>query len=360
MNFDPGHIERELAEIQKRSSPTEARTAILNLLVVTDEQSRSRAEQALGAVLGKRAARVLHITDSPGQTSDISLSARCYLDHEHKSVCFQEVLVENGDDGVGAAPGSWTPLLIRDIPVYVLWLADFTSRSVLLAHVREQADKLIFDTERALAAGDPPHAVREAVVTPTFAGEYAVSDFSWRRSLPLRRATAHSFDPAERTEALSQLRRVELHGGPRAYGGLYLAWIASRLGWQPASGRDANSDTDRDGGHQGGDRENLEGPVTGRYSDREGRIAETVHQPHEAAEQGLTVSFAFFDRPVFELKARSDGCIIEPDAQEETASEHRAAEAFNVPADGQILLQEIDAAGNDPLYLSALELFAGS
>ncbi|NBF41542.1 MAG: hypothetical protein GVY14_14110, partial [Spirochaetes bacterium] len=237
MTFDPEQIETELSEIQKRSSPTEARTVILNLLVVSDEESRPRAERALGAVLGKRAARVIHIVDGQRGESDISLSARCYLDHERKSVCFQEVLIENGADGVGAAPGSWTPLLIRDIPVYVLWLASFGPRPALLDHVQEQADKLIIDSEYAVAAGDTTDEVYGAVSGVMLPEGFRISDLTWQRTLPLRRVTAHTFDPEEHARSLFDLESVELSGAPPMFAALYLGWIASRLGWQAGEPR---------------------------------------------------------------------------------------------------------------------------
>ena len=233
MIFDPEQIETELAEIQKRNSPTEARTVILNLLVVSDEESRPRTEQALGAVLGKRAARVIHIVDGQRGESDISLSARCYLDYERKSVCFQEVRIENGADGVGAAPGSWTPLLIRDIPVYVLWLASFGPRPALLDHVQEQADKLIIDSEYAAASGDTTGDIFGAVSGVMLPEGFRISDLTWQRTLPLRRVTAHTFDAEEPARALFDLEAVELSGAPPMFAALYLGWIASRLGWQP-------------------------------------------------------------------------------------------------------------------------------
>ncbi|MFO7780780.1 MAG: glucose-6-phosphate dehydrogenase assembly protein OpcA, partial [Spirochaetia bacterium] len=251
MTFDPEQIETELAEIQKRSSPTEARTVILNLLVVSDEESRPRAEQALGAVLGKRAARVIHIVDGQRGESDISLSARCYLDHERKSVCFQEVLIENGSDGVGAAPGSWTPLLIRDIPVYVLWLASFGPRPALLDHVQEQADKLIIDSEYAVAAGDTTGEIFGAVSGVMLPEGFRVSDLTWQRTLPLRRVTAHTFDPEEHARALFDLESVELSGAPPMFAALYLGWIASRLGWQ-AGEDDGRSSTGGEADSAGG------------------------------------------------------------------------------------------------------------
>lgn len=345
MTFDPERIESELAEIQKRNSPTEARTVILNLLVVSDETTRARAEQALGAVLGTRAARVVHLVETARAESSISLSARCYLDAERKSVCFQEVLIENGADGVGDAPGSWTPLLIRDIPVYVLWLRQLGSRRALLDHVQEQADKLIIDSEYAAAAGDSPAAIHEAVTGVMVPEGFRVSDLTWQRALPLRRATAHVFDAPARARALAELEAVELRGAAPMYGALYLAWIASRLGWRPAA-RDAGAaDTSGAAASPGPD-----DAAARSYVDPQGRRVRTVHLGAAGPEEGLTVTCRFFDREAIVLAAEPDGCVAVEGGDE------AACEVFSVPADGDMLLDEIDAARNEALYVAAFDL----
>ena len=368
MNFDPERVENELAEIQKQSSPTEARTVILNLLVISNEETRPWAERALGAVLGKRAARVIHIVETDADESDISLSARCYLDHEHKSVCFQEVLIENGSDNVGAAPGSWTPLLIRDIPVYVLWLTPFSGRQALLDHVQEQADKLIIDSEYAAAGGDSPGRIRGAATGIMLPEGFGVSDLTWQRMLPLRRVTAHVFDPPELESALFELEAVELEGGPPMYGALYLAWLANRLGWQPASQPGQTGDkgaadggaarggtepgTARDG--QAGSDDDRALDRTHRYLDQQGREVTTTHHTQRDIEEGLSVTMRFFDRKNIELSAKPGGCVwIEGDAGDSHS------EAFTVPSAGEMLLGEIDAARNETLYIEAFSLIAG-
>ena len=352
MNFDPERVESELAEIQRKSSPTEARTVILNLLVVSEEDSRPRAERALGAVLGKRAARVIHIVDTDGEESDISLSARCYLDYERKSVCFQEVLIENGSDGVGAAPGSWTPLLIRDIPVYVLWLSRFSEREPLLDHVQEQADKLIIDSEHAITAGDTAADVHRAVSGVMLPEGFSVSDFTWQRTRPLRRATAHLFDQEELADALFDLASVETEGAPLMFSALYQAWIAGRLGWQLEHAASAGPNpTPADSGKPTAGSEGRTGTVR-RYTDRQGRRVQTGCINVGELESGFSVTMSFFSHKPIVLTVREDGCV---EVAGGGGGEH-VREIIRTPSDGEMLLSEIDAAGNENLYIDAFDL----
>jgi glucose-6-phosphate dehydrogenase assembly protein OpcA len=385
MNFDPERIEAELAEIQKKSSPTEARTVILNLLVISEEDSRNDAERALGAVLGKRAARVLHIVETESAESDISLSARCYLDYERKSVCFQEVLIESGADGVGDAPGSWTPLLIRDIPVYVLWLARFSGRRTLLDHVQEQADKLIIDSEYALSAGDSAEDVHKAITGVMRPEGFGVSDVTWNRMLPLRRATAHVFDQEDLARELFEIEALELSGTPPMFGALYLAWFATRLGWKPAAAGDGGAGRNMaagDGGDTGapaaGDggsdaaappqeagRDDPAQLLSREFTDQQGRSVRASQRRTSALGDGLSLTMRFFDRDPLELRTRSDGCFEVVGDQRggdgsgersDGREEAQVREIVSIPSDGEMLLAEIDAARSEEIYISAFDL----
>jgi glucose-6-phosphate dehydrogenase assembly protein OpcA len=313
----PQTIEQELAKVQRESSPTEARTLILNLVVFSSEGSRHRADQALSSIIGKRAARVIHITDSNQQESDISLSARCYLDRERRSVCVQEVLVTNGADGLGQAPGSWSPLLIRDLPTYVLWLRPIASDRELLGQAIENADKLIVDTDAAVAGGEAPDAVRSALEQAAHMQEVVVTDFAWRRTVRLRRLAAHAFDSEETAPYLSRLASVSVHGEPYMTGALLLAWVAARLGIEPGGSRDRD------------------------------RLALGL-EPGDGTPP-VSISFETTAGEHVRVSGQNDGC-----ADLEGTPHITERPAFTIPSDGEILLTEIDRVQHERIYLEAL------
>ena len=126
MIVDVPAVEQELARIQRELTNSEVRTSLFNLVVFSPDAEKTMANEALNYLLGKRAARVIHIVNSGAdgkraQESRLDVSARCFIDAERKSVCFQEIVITNGSDGAGGAPGSWVPLLVRDIPTLILW-----------------------------------------------------------------------------------------------------------------------------------------------------------------------------------------------------------------------------------------------
>lgn len=336
MIFSPEKIEGELERIQRENSPTEARTAILNLVVFSRREAAARTEEALGHVVGRRAARVLHVVQRDQAESGVSLSARCYLDRERKSVCVQEILIDNGRDGVGAAPGTWTPLLIRDLPVYALWFDTISDNQELLEDVQEQCDTLIVDSEQSVAFGESANSLVTGILGDLGAQGVVVSDFAWQRLLPLRRISARYFDPPRNRERLEEIRRVRVADTSPMFAGLYVAWLAGRLNWY------------------------VEGD---RVADHAGReivveIDEGSRDPGEslaAQAQTVSVTMDFTDGSSLQLRGRREGTLVmkTPEGGEEVDS-------FTIPTDGEIVLAEIDAVRSENIYTEALRVLGRS
>ncbi len=92
-------------------------------------------------------------------------------------------------------------------------------------------------------------------------------------------------------------------------------------------------------------------PGAGRgYLDRQGRAVRTVHREAASLEERISVTFRFFEREAIGLSAEPGGCVSVTGTGTEVP-----CEVFNVAADGEMLLGEIDAARNEGLYLAAFE-----
>lgn len=319
--FDHQQIEEELQRIQQQSAPTEARATILNLLVFADKNDREETERALGYVLGKRAARIILVVNSDVAESNVAVSARCYLDPDRRSVCLQEVIVENGQDELGAAVNTWSPLLIRDIPVYAWWRQELSPEDRLLRSIQELADKVIIDTE---AAFDGDETLRRALALhDRFA--MAVSDFTWLRLQDLRLLTARSFDTEELLSRLTNLKALSVSGAPPAFSRLYVGWLASRLGWQRID--------------------------EGRFAGPGGDIAVSLGEG--TAEYNLEVTFGFRGGDPVSFRSRGGTAVVQGPSS-------AAPECvFAVPESGELLLRNIDSAYSEFLYLDALRSWLG-
>lgn len=321
--FDPEKIERELYLLERERSLTETRTSLFNLIIIGGREDEDEVEEnLLGHLLGKRAARVIHITlDTPGPTQ-VSVSARCAPDRENKGVCFQEILIADGLDGAGTAPGSWSAFLIRDIPVYVLWRSPFAKRDTLL-FAREQADKFIIDGEfqvRKLKEefAEYLHRVKEDLLEQGI----PVADFAWERFRPLRSFTARVFDSAEPLKAIPDIRELVLSGTEPVSLRLHSLWIAASLGWK----------------RQGEE-----------FSTGGGRRIPCTFQVSEAGETRTTFRFQGGDE--LDISVALDGVGVARRGGKELLSK-----ALILPHDGEILLQQVDMPGFDGLYGKALDL----
>ena len=327
MKVDAAAVEAELARMQRELTSSEVRTSLFNLVVMSPDAQRAMVDEALNYLLGKRAARVIHIVNSTEQESRLDVSARCFTDRERKGVCFQEVIITNGTDEAGGAPGSWIPLLVRDIPTYILWLDTISGREQLFSHVQSQADKVIVDTDHCVELGDEPEALLATLSSVAANEGVPLADFSWKRLRPYQRLTAGAFDGEGREQWLDEIVRISVRGLARMAGELFGLWLAERLGWR----RDGKSS------HR----------PTATFVDVRGRPVEFSCSAGEP-DCDVEISVDLTDGSVIEVTAGQNGCA---DVEYPGGStEH----LVTIPSNGEILLEEVDAVYADDLYRSAL------
>lgn len=320
MIYDPAQVENELLAVQRNVSPSEARTSLFNLVAFSTPETRSLVEQGVGYLLGRRPARVIHVRPEAGAKNDIHVSARCLLDDQNQSVCIQEVVIEVAEET--PTPGLWSSLLIRDIPVYVLWLYTVGEREEELLLAWEQADKIVVDSARFDDSGDHLPVLVDLHATHSI----VFADIAWRRITPLREAIATLFDTESGLGWLKEIASVDVADVPPVERELLVHWLAARLDWRP------------DG--------------VG-FLDAEGR--QVALEPGRGDDLGrASARFRTFDGT--ELAARGDGAgcvhLTRPDGRE------TQTRVYDVPTIGEALLSEVDDAKIDQVYLETISLAA--
>jgi hypothetical protein len=317
--LNPRVIEQEIARIrEKESNPYSAgtKTNLFTLVVIRQEGAIppgefDPAETALSYMLGRRPARIITIARKPATATECQVSGRCFPDKRNRGVCFEEVRIQCGDDGVGMDPGTWGPLLIRDLPVFA-WVPDGLATdggaweaALLKAH--GLIDKLLVDSAR-ITPTERDHregallALRE--LRERTAGEFLLSDFSWRRGRILREQTARAFDPPTMRPLLASLKDVRLYGGSLSEASLFFLWLRARLG----------------------------------------RRLSTEHAAEGALAEGFRVTFKFTDAPDVDIGCTKGGCL----------SRGEEKGAYRYPTDGEILLEEVDTLSRDPVFVEVL------
>ena len=309
--LDPRAIEEEIVRIRERESnpySSGVKTNIFTLLIFRSEDpdkpgASDHVEAALQFLLGKRPARIITIRRAQSPKTEVWVSGRCFPDRRNRGVCFEEVRIESGDDGVGADPGAWAPLVIRDLPVFA-WMPDGLVEAGArwtpsIGGAAGLIDKLLVDSSRG---GAEETAVIRALqqVRDATADAFLVSDFSWRRSKVLREQTARAFDPPEMRPLLPAVRSARLYGGSRLEAWLFFEWLGSRLGRAIA------------GDHA------WEGPLT----------------------EGFRLTFTVEGAPDVEIGCTRGGCL----------SRGEEKGAYHFPSDGEILLEEVDTLTRDAVF----------
>ena len=314
--LDPRVIEQEIAKMREReSSPYSAgvKTNLFTLLVFRGAgqptgDPADPVDAAIQYLLGRRPARIITLTHSSAPRTEAWVSGRCFPDRRNRGVCFEEVRIEVGEDGVGDDPGAWAPLLIRDLPVFA-WLADGLVREddrrlSGLVGAGGLVDKLLVDSSRSPGAegADPLAPLRR--LRDKAAGAFLISDFSWRRTRILREQSARAFDPAAMRPLLPFIRGTRLYGGSAAEASLFLAWLRARLG------------RDIDAEHA------YAGPLA----------------------EGFRLTYFIEGGRDIDIGCTRGGCL----------SRGEEKGAYRFPSDGEILMDEVDSLLRDTVFLESL------
>jgi len=320
---DPVEIERQLRKTQQEISPNEARTNLFNLVVYVDGYENAKLTEALNFLHGKRPARVIIVRRNAGGETRADATARCVTDRDDKILCIQEIVISSGDDKAGEAPETWTPLLIREIPVFVWWLADLDGAPVPQLF-DDIADRVFVDS--GLAKNPLKFLGEFAQRLPNL--KTPVTDFAWSRTAPLLKLTAHAFNASDRRPLLAEITTVTFEGGLSAEVALYFQWLKTKLNWRGALGETGQAWT---------------------LTDETGKSLSLVHRNPGALEKGFTVSFDTRSSIQVKLTDSHQGFAVAEGTGLETYTS-----VFRYQDVGESLLSEVDKNASDRLLLELL------
>ena len=233
-----GQIERELGKLRANDDGTIAlRSSVLNLIVVTDEDSAQEITNSVSRLAGRHPARVVVlISDPEGETNvDVGLSAFCNVrGGGGAQVCAVQVTIHAEGPPARHLESLAGPLLIPDLPVYLWYPGEFSPRSQEFAAMADLADRVIVDSA---ASENHETCLREIAALSEDPEMPAIGDLQWVGLSPWRSLLADTFDAPERAGDLEKIESAEVLYAPggenRAL--LLVGWLASTLGWKPES-----------------------------------------------------------------------------------------------------------------------------
>jgi glucose-6-phosphate dehydrogenase assembly protein OpcA len=233
-----GQIERELGKLRTNDDGTLAiRSSVLNLIVVTDEESAQEITSSVSRLAGRHPARaVVFIADPEGESNvDVRLSAFCNVrGGSSAQVCAEQVTIHAEGPPARHLESLARPLLIPDLPVFLWYPGEFSPRSQEFAAMAEFADRIIVDSA---ASENHEACLREIAALIEDPEMPAIGDLQWVGLSPWRSLLADTFDAPERAGDLEKIESAEVLYAP---GGenrtlLLVGWLASTLGWKPES-----------------------------------------------------------------------------------------------------------------------------
>jgi glucose-6-phosphate dehydrogenase assembly protein OpcA len=228
-------IEHELAKLRTNDDGTLAlRSSVLNLIVVTDEDSAPEITNSVSKLAGRHPARaVVFIADPDGESNvDVRLSAFCNVrGGGGAQVCAEQVTIHAEGPPATHLESLAGPLLIPDLPVFLWYPGEFSPRSPEFAAMAELADRVIVDSAATQDGEGCLHEIAALLEDPATP---AIGDLQWVGLSPWRSLLADTFGTPERAGELEKLERAEVLYAPggenRAL--LLVGWLASALGWK--------------------------------------------------------------------------------------------------------------------------------
>lgn len=222
-----------------------ARASVLNLIVVTSEESAPEVSRVVSELSGHYPSRAILMVSDPDEGEanlEIGLSAFCSARHgmpggSHNQVCAEQITMHVEGPPAEHLESLAGPLLLPDLPVF-LWYPDGgVPGSPGCDGMAALADRLILDSD---ATGDCEASLRGMALLLEQDGVPAVGDLQWATLSPWRSLLADLFVPPERAGELAKIWRVEvLHDRTGECQALLLVgWLSGALGWRPKSAED--------------------------------------------------------------------------------------------------------------------------
>lgn len=228
-------IEREFTRLRTdEDGSVELRSSVLNLIVVTDEESAGDATRAVSHLSGNLPSRAIILISDPRETHenlDIQLSVFCDT-RGGGQVCSEQITIHAEGPPAHHLESLAGPLLLPDLPTFLWYPGSFEATSPELVGVGSLFDRLVVDSGES-----PDHRVclRELAGMLDRPEIPALGDLQWVALSPWRSLVAELFAPSERAGALPEVDRVEVFYNSRgeARSLLMAGWLASSLGWKP-------------------------------------------------------------------------------------------------------------------------------
>ncbi len=155
--------------------------------------------------------------------AEVSATTRCH--GTTRDIVLEEIVIRLPESGFPQMPGLVRPLLENDLPNHLFWSSGWPRREQQFDDLAQLCDHVVVDSRRFQAPA------RELELLNARRGKgKRVTDMSWWRLRPWRRALAEAFERVVWRPGTATTGRIR-HGQPGAAAALLLAgWLGNKLG----------------------------------------------------------------------------------------------------------------------------------
>lgn len=224
------------AELKQSISSGIPKACLFNLILFSKDPQRTTYFQDVVRLIGTQfPCRVIFIQEVKASSLKVSVSVETR--EEAPGLICEQIFLEAGHQELARIPFIILPLIVPDLPIYLLWGQDPLTEKVILPTLQPYASRLIFDSE----GSDNLQLFAQNMLKLLKNHPTQITDMNWARMGGWRQVLAQTFDCQERVDQLSSSKTIKiiynnrvtdltLHPQRQA---LYLqAWLAVQLGWE--------------------------------------------------------------------------------------------------------------------------------
>lgn len=211
------------------------RACLFNLIVYTFKSDKSEYfKEIVNLIIRQFPCRVIFI--EAVQNSSSTEKSLKNQEITTREISWDRLFIQVSEENLARVPFLILPLLIPDLPIYLLWGHDPCTENTILPHLEKLATRLIFDSE---ATSDLQQFCLK-LLEHLNNSPVQIMDMNWARISGWREILLQIYDSPERLEQLAAAKKIRIHYNSSSNSNglqpetqaIYLqAWLASCLGW---------------------------------------------------------------------------------------------------------------------------------
>ncbi len=239
-NVAPAKVDYEIDRLwESVGGLQKSRACLFNLIIYTKESCRTEYFTKLTQGITERfPCRLIFIHcredgDKDLLNTDVSIISTGEVGN---AITCDKIQIEAAPSKLEQVPFLILPLIVPDLPVYLMWGHDPDEDNAILPHLERFATRVLVDSECTGNLVTFAKGMRKRLENC----KCEVMDFNWARLGGWRRLFSRVFETEEKVHTLSQAQEITIVYDSKQsssikqaqIGALFLqAWLASRLGW---------------------------------------------------------------------------------------------------------------------------------